>query len=207
MDQLNSAVRNFDGSMKKMLSFVDNEYVSAALTIFLIVYASYAAPKLPPSILRFFDNPLFQLLIFFLIAYMSKKNPTVSIVAAIALMATIYSLNKFKLDQMMKNLIYKDKEHMTSIANRQLLIDPAGELVMEEVVNPDMHLYEEAVNGIQDEVKGQPLNEQSESCNKKDAYRNHFYPQYVNMKPDAYMSRYTGNEVGGFDPNAAYSSV
>lgn len=31
-----------------------------------------------------------------------------------------------------------------------------------------------------------------------------FYPQYANLKPDAYMARYTGNDVDAYDPTARY---
>jgi len=214
MDKLESAVKTFDNTVKGWLSFVDNnEYVTAALTIFLIVYASYAAPKLPPYILKLFDNPLFKLLIFFLIVYTAKKNPTVAIVAAVGLMVTLHALNKLKLDQMMMSLVCKQKEHMAEV-EMERIPRPANELVMEQVVRPEASLHPEQITGIQSEVKGKPLAEiemeqeqAQEGCSRRANYRNSFYPQYANMKPDAYMARYTGNEVNGFDPDAAYASI
>ena len=38
-------------------------------------------------------------------------------------------------------------------------------------------------------------------------YHNSFYPQYVDIKPDAYMARYTGDVVNGYDPTATYSKL
>ena len=220
MNQIDSAVKTFDNTVKGWLSFIDNnEYVTAALTIFLIVYASYAAPKLPPYILKMFDNPLFKLLIFFLIVYTANKNPTVAIIAAVAFMVTIHALNKLKLDQMMMALMCKEKEHMANqeqemgrrmehTMEHEIMDDHASEYAMEEIARPEFIIPEGAPGGIQTEVKGQPLAEQEHAkCGKRAQYRNSFYPQYVNMKPDAYMARYTGNEVNGFDANAAYASI
>ena len=48
-----------------------------------------------------------------------------------------------------------------------------------------------------------PLGEQ-ESCTKIAKYRNDFYPQYVNMKPWPYESKYPGNTVRGFDSAPGY---
>jgi len=112
MDSLNDAAKNFDATVTNWLSFLDNEYISGALIIFLIVYASYAAPKLPPYILKLFDNPLFKLLIFFLIVYSAKKNPTVAIIAAVGLMVTIHALNKLKLDQMLMRAVQRENDYV-----------------------------------------------------------------------------------------------
>lgn len=212
MDKIDSAVKTFDNTVKGWLSFIDdNEYVTGALTIFLIVYASYAAPKLPPYILKLFDNPLFKLLIFFLIVYTAKKNPTVAIIAAVALMVSIHALNKLKLDEMMMALVCKQKEHMAINEERamehEMAPRPASEFIMEEVARPEFIIPEGAPGGIMTEMKEHPMEEEQATCGKRANFRNSFYPQYANMKPDAYMARYTGNEIGGFDSSAAYASI
>lgn len=193
MESLNSAVKNFDSSVTNWLSFLDNEYISGALIIFLIVYASYAAPQLPPYILKLFDNPLFKLLIFFLIVYSAKKNPTVALVAAVGLMVTIHALNKLKLDQMMMRAV--QKENMDDLAMMQ---HAQGNLTVEDAYSPAEMIPESAVASIKDEVKSQP------ACVKKSKYRNEFYPQYVNLNPEAYMARYNNKDVDGYDVNADY---
>lgn len=86
----------FDETVKKYTSFLDNEYVSAGLSIFLIIYAGMAAPKLPEYVARLFDYTLVKLLMFFLIVYISRKNATVAIIAAIAVMVSIMTLNRLK---------------------------------------------------------------------------------------------------------------
>jgi len=192
MDSLNDAAKNFDATVTNWLSFLDNEYISGALIIFLIVYASYAAPKLPPYILKLFDNPLFKLLIFFLIVYSAKKNPTVAIIAAVGLMVTIHALNKLKLDQMLMRAV--QRENMDDLA----MMQQPSRLTVEDAYSSEEMIPESAVVGISEEVKSQP------GCVKKSKYRNEFYPQYVNLNPEAYAARYNGKDVDGYDVNADY---
>jgi hypothetical protein len=92
---------SFDDFVKNNTTWLDNEYVAGALTIFLIVYASLAAPKLPNYIAKLFDYTLFKVVIFFLIVYIHKKNPTVALIAAIALMVSLMTLDKLKLTESM----------------------------------------------------------------------------------------------------------
>jgi len=51
------------------------------------------------------------------------------------------------------------------------------------------------------------VNVEINGCDKKANAHNAFYPQYANMKPDAYATRYNGSDVGGYDPTAAYTSI
>ena len=199
MNQIKAATDSFDNTVRNLLSPIDdNEYVSAGLTLFLIVYAAYAAPRLPGSILRLFDYTLVKLLMFFMIVYMARRNPTVAIIAAIGLMVTLHALNRFKLDQMMMSLM--NREAMQQVAAEEA--GELGELAMEEAgARSEMEVPEEELAGLQEEVNG------GEGCARRGNYRNNFYPQYVHMKPDAYLSRYTGNEVNGFDPNSGYASI
>lgn len=95
----------FDNRVKNYLSFLDNDYVSAGLSLFLILYAGMAAPKLPAYVAKLFDNIFVQLLMFFLIVYISRKNPTVAIIAAVAVMVSLMTLNKIKFNQEMMAVV------------------------------------------------------------------------------------------------------
>jgi hypothetical protein len=95
----------FDNKVKNYLSFLDNDYVSAGLSLFLILYAGMAAPKLPTYVAKLFDNVFVQLLMFFLIVYVSRKNPTVAIIAAVAVMVSLMTLNKIKFNQEMMSVV------------------------------------------------------------------------------------------------------
>jgi len=106
-----STVENFDDTVKQYLSFLDNEYVSASLSLFLLLYASLAAPKLPKFIAQLFDYKLFKLFIFFLIVFVARKNPTIAIIAAIAVIVSLETLNRYKINDHMMNIVQLEHEN------------------------------------------------------------------------------------------------
>lgn len=202
---IDQGVRAFDSSVKNALSILDrNEYVSAALTIFLILYAGLAAPQLPEYVANLFDNPLFKLLILFLIAYSANKNPTVSVIAAIGLMISIHTLNRIKLN---KGLLAMMAMQEQAAAEEQVAPEIVPEVVPESAQMVEGFRQDALSEEMLSELDAEGQAAAAEGCARQANYRNSFYPQYVNMKPDAYMARYTGNDVGGFDPNSAYASV
>ena len=69
-----------------------------------------AAPKLPEHVAKLFDNTLFKLLIFFLIAMVAKKSPHVAIVAAIAVLVTFQTLNTYKMNREMMAVIGEETQ-------------------------------------------------------------------------------------------------
>jgi hypothetical protein len=96
---------DLNNKLKGYLSFLDNKYVAATLAIFLILYAGYAAPKLPASIAKLFDYEIFKLLIIFLIAFTSSKSPMLSILIALAFVLSLQTLNRVHLQVSLRNLL------------------------------------------------------------------------------------------------------
>lgn len=94
-----SSIEAFDYNVRQSLSFFNNEYIKIGLAVFLLLYASMAAPKLPGYIAKLFDYTLFKLFIFFLIIYISKQDATLAIITAIAIMAALMALSKFNSNQ------------------------------------------------------------------------------------------------------------
>jgi len=84
----------FDIGTKKLL---DHEYIIAIITIFLILYASFIAPKPPMFMLKLFNYKLIQLLFLFMIVLVSHKSPTVALISAIAFMVTMMALERIRL--------------------------------------------------------------------------------------------------------------
>lgn len=76
------------------LSILDNKYIAAIIYVCLILYASLAAPNLPPFILSWFENSLFRLFVIFLIFYIGLKDGTTALLLALGLLVTIQTLNK-----------------------------------------------------------------------------------------------------------------
>jgi hypothetical protein len=73
--------------------FLNDEYVKAAISLFLILYAGVIAPKLPSSILKWFDNWAIQIALFFAIVYISNKNATIALIASVAVLVTLMVAN------------------------------------------------------------------------------------------------------------------
>lgn len=191
------AISSVDNTITGLMSYIDeNEYVSAFLTLFLILYAGLAAPKLPKYIAELFGYPLFRLLIFFLIVYSANKNVRVALLVAIGFAISMHTLNKYELDDQLFNFLQMRENMEAELIEEDG--EPEGEMQIEEVAETD--------SGIPVDISEQELEEVSEgpAC-KSLKFRNSFYPQYVNMKPDTYNARYTGNAVGGYDADACYA--
>ena len=243
MNTLDSVIKGFDSSINTVMDKVDhNEYVSTALSLFLILYAAVAAPRLPKYVVKLFDNIFVKLLLFFLIAYIARRNPTVAILSAIAVMVTLLTLNKISVNDKLVHMAKMDarQEAMQNVPsaihsgipmpniNNQMMgehkIIPDHISMEEASVRNMVNIPEEALSEIRPHVPAEVKQEVSgelgapvsaglgmqttpfvnTGCVRVANYRDSFYPQYVNMKPDAYLQRYTGSDVGGYDVNSRY---
>lgn len=75
-------------------NFLNNEYIYNGLLILLIIYAAFFANELPNSIANLFGSPLFNLLLFIIIVYLTKLDPAIGIIAAIGVLISIITFNK-----------------------------------------------------------------------------------------------------------------
>jgi hypothetical protein len=105
------------------LSVLDNQIVSSVLGLFLVLYAGLAAPKLPRKIAELFDNMVFRVVILFLVAYMSSKNKSVALIAAVGLMISFQTLNRHKINDKIVKIMEEE-------------IDEADE--EEDIITPHM---------------------------------------------------------------------
>jgi hypothetical protein len=92
--ELSDLSEEFNKKVNSAMSIVDNnKIISTVVCLFLVLYASLAAPKLPKSITQIFKNFWFKLIFMFLIAYMATHNPAVAIISAVALLITLQTLH------------------------------------------------------------------------------------------------------------------
>lgn len=96
-----------------------NPYLSGAISVFLVLYASLAAPKLPPFIASMFENTLFKILIFFLILAVRSYNPTVALLVAIGFLISMQTLSKYRIFAMAGelNLLSAVKSGVKSVSD------------------------------------------------------------------------------------------
>lgn len=91
------AIENaFSGLNRSLSSFFSNPYVSTALTVFALVFASLAAPNLPPAIASLFDSTIFKIFYLFLILVLLQYNVVVALIAALAFVLALQSLQRYR---------------------------------------------------------------------------------------------------------------
>lgn len=67
----------------------------SVLALVFVLYASMAAPKLPASMLSYFDYPLVKLVFMFLIAFLAVKDFGTALIVSIALLGTLMVLKYY----------------------------------------------------------------------------------------------------------------
>jgi hypothetical protein len=100
-------MESFDNTVKKSLSFIDfdNDYVKSGIALFLVLYSGIAAPRLPEYVARLFDYTLVKLFIFFMIIYVARQDPTIAIIASVAVLVSLMTLSNYKFNKEMMNSI------------------------------------------------------------------------------------------------------
>lgn len=76
-----------------------NPYIKSTIILFLIMYASNARPELQPHIKKLFENPIFRLVILFLIVYYGNKDPVISLIMAVAFILGMNKLSELELKE------------------------------------------------------------------------------------------------------------
>lgn len=71
------------------INYTKHEYITVGVSLLLIIYAGIIAPKLSLRTLKMFDNWIVQLVLFFLVVFLSIKNPTIALIASIAILVTL----------------------------------------------------------------------------------------------------------------------
>lgn len=84
-----------DNSIKTHFNFIQTDVFTIATTIILLVFTAFILPNITNYYISFLDNSLVKFIIFLLIAYISKFNPSLAIITTIAILSILIKLNKF----------------------------------------------------------------------------------------------------------------
>ena len=95
---------------EKLNSSLTNKTTVGALSLFLILYAALAAPKLPYSVTNKMDNIYVKIVIVLFIAFIASKNIAVGIIATIALVMTIQSISRNRKIKKLGEIINNSEE-------------------------------------------------------------------------------------------------
>jgi len=109
--------------MDALNKFLKNKYVTGAVMVLAVFYASLLRPQLPVFIHDLFDNAAFRLLVLTFIAYVGSQNLQVSIVLAIVFMLTLQFIGEQK---MTEGFIGYAVESFTSDVATDAVADPTN---------------------------------------------------------------------------------
>jgi hypothetical protein len=97
-----------------MLELLNNPYVSSTLVLILVLYGSLARPKLPKTVHKVFENPIFQIVLFSLIVYRGNHNPQLAVVVATVFMVIMNLITEQKMKQSVEQVenfhVYRRQE-------------------------------------------------------------------------------------------------
>lgn len=179
MERFNSSV---DSAVDRLN--LNNEYVSTALIIFFVVYASLAAPKLPNNVAKLFNTTWFRFFVFFAIAYIARQNASVAVIAALAVIVTLQTANKLSMNNDMKKMVKENEEE--SMIKYETPRQYHGKNNMQNT--------QISSNSNSLKVQQGPTTVQEDDTD----YRNTFYPEYVEEPVDN-MSREHGEDIQAYD--------
>ena len=98
-------VKNYNQFVNKLFS---NKHFVTILSLLIALYASFAAPKLPNVLIKFFNNDFAKVTICFLIAYTASANLNLSVMIALLFLISTGLLNKLQLEQFLMREHYNN---------------------------------------------------------------------------------------------------
>lgn len=98
MVEIQSMIENFFSDSEAILNRgLDNVYISTAIKVFIGLYAAFAAPQLPKSLVDLMDNVLMRIGVAFLIVFLATRDPSIALLVSIAFIVTLQQANKLRL--------------------------------------------------------------------------------------------------------------
>ena len=98
MSEIQNLVSNVVNESETVLNrALDNVYISTAIKIFIALYAGFAAPQLPKSLVDLMDNVFMRIGIAFVIVFFATRDPSIALLVSIAFIVTLQQSNKMRL--------------------------------------------------------------------------------------------------------------
>ena len=163
------------GSEKVLNRALDNVYISTALKVFIGLYAAFAAPKLPPTLVNLMDNTLVRIAFAFVIVLTATRDPSLAIMVAVAFIITLQTANKYRLINTSLSVSQpgestwlpsakdetvspEDDSHVQGVEDQQQVQDMMDQQMM-ELSNPSNNLNEEIIEPMASEpISQEPTN-------------------------------------------------
>ena len=85
MEQVQTIVKDVISTSETVLNRgLDNVYISTTIKVLIGLYAAFAAPKLPPTLVSLMDNVLVRIGFAFVIVLTATRDPSIALMIAIA---------------------------------------------------------------------------------------------------------------------------
>lgn len=98
MEQITAPINSIIQQTENILNrTMDNVYITTALKVFIGLYAAFAAPQLPPSLVNLMDNILVRIAFAFIIVLMATRDPSIALMTAVAFIITLQTANKYRI--------------------------------------------------------------------------------------------------------------
>ena len=78
-----STLQTVNDSLKKVFSFLENDYVKGLLLALIILYGSYSAPKLSSCVTNLLNSKIVTFLMIFFVIYIVKPDPVVALLLSV----------------------------------------------------------------------------------------------------------------------------
>uniref|UniRef100_A0A6C0E8X5 Uncharacterized protein n=1 Tax=viral metagenome TaxID=1070528 RepID=A0A6C0E8X5_9ZZZZ len=189
---MESLINSFDKTMKEYLKVFDDKYVSAGATLFLIVYASYAAARLPSNLSRLFDNLLVKLFMFFMLIYILQKDVKVALVSSVAVMVVLMALNSFKTNEMMDGDLSGEEHQSEEHRSEEHPQEEHG--VMHPLLGEEHHGQPVGVESHEETHSCARVNSEEEESHKHQKWQEEETPR-KEQEQEAEVALLTGGDV------------
>lgn len=127
--------QKIDKFASNSLRFLDNEYISTLIKLFLTVYAAIWAPRLPPAALKLFSNDMFKLFVFASVIWVSTKDLSLALLISLAFLLSMNSLRNGNIGNTINKLLgdmpipsFKSDTSATELNNERV---EGGEVILE----------------------------------------------------------------------------
>jgi hypothetical protein len=118
------SLKALESKIVASLSFLDNPYVHTTLCVALVVYAAALAPRVPRQLKMLFENVLFKVAFFFVVAYTAVKDPKIALLISLGFIFTIQTLQKHDIEHEVVALFNKVKAAVVpKVARKPVVVE------------------------------------------------------------------------------------
>tara|TARA_B100000963_G_C22630279_1_gene674588 strand:+ start:66 stop:740 length:675 start_codon:yes stop_codon:yes gene_type:complete len=156
MEEVQNIIEPVVNASEKVLNrALDNVYISTAIKVFIGLYAAFAAPKLPPTLVNLMDNTLVRIIFAFVIVLTATRDPSIAILIAIAFIITLQTANKYRLINTSLSVAEPGESSWLPSAKDEVpQEDESQEDVQEQQDMHDMHVMEQSMpsNNLNEDI-------------------------------------------------------